>query len=489
MGSNRPYREEGSGGSARRPAGGAASRAVPAPRKAAHRLEAAHRLRPFGRSLLRRGLVLLLLLATAGCGSLQPSINVSELPANRQHDPDTVELTMWLYGSTGLEYLVERYEQEFPNVNINMIHSTYEDVHNNLQTAFASGYGAPDVCLIEVSFMERFKQFPNYFQNLAELGANEQSGKFLDWKWKQATNRDGTFVFGLPTDIGPVAVVYNPALYAAAGLPTDREELARTLATWEDFLRVGEQIKERTGKPMLDQIRTLYRIILFQAEEQYFDPVTGALIIDTNPAVREAWDMAVRASELGLSSFQTMWTPEWGRAIKGGEFATMLAPSWMLNDIKMNAPEAEGRWDITYLPEGSGNWGGSYLLIPKMSGQKEEAYAFIRWVTDPQRQLELYKSFNNFPSTPGIYGDPAIRDKTDPFFNDAPVGSIFSKLAEGVRPTYEGSKQHIVTQIIEQALDKVEGKEATPEEAWDEAMSLIDKQLKLRPGERGGMTK
>jgi len=428
---------------------------------------------------------LLLCVGLAGCGSLQPSINVSELPENRQSE-EKLELTMWLYGSTGLESLVEQYEKQYPNVKINMIHMTYEDVHNNLQTAFASGYGAPDVCLIEVSFMERFKQFPDYFENLGPLGAYDIENQYLSWKWKQATDQEGKFVYGLPTDIGPVAVVYNPKLYAAAGLPTDRERLAEAMSTWEHFLEVGQRIKEKTGKPMIDQIKTLYRMVLFQADVQYFDPHTEALIIETNPAVKQAWDVAVRASELGLSAFETSWSPEWARGIAGGEFATILSPSWMLNDIKTNAPEAEGDWDITYLPEGSGNWGGSYLTIPKMSSKKKEAYAFIRWLTDPERQLALYKTFNNFPSTPVIYEDPAIRNKTDPFFKDAPVGRIFSEIAKDVRPMYEGSKQHVVTQIMEAALDKVEERDSTPEEAWNEAMSLIHKQLGLPPWDKGG---
>jgi cellobiose transport system substrate-binding protein len=420
--------------------------------------------------------IFLVVMVTA-CGSLQPRINVSELPANQQIDEEKTELTMWLYGSSGLESLVEQYEKMNPNVKINMIHSTYEDVHNNLQTAFASGYGAPDICLIEVSFMERFKQFPDYFQNLGDLGAQSVSGQYLDWKWKQATNMEGTFVYGLPTDIGPVAVVYNLNLYKAAGLPTDRAKLAEELSTWEDFMRIGLQIKEKTGKPMIDQVRTLYRIILFQADEQYFDAETGKLIVETNPAVKEAWNVAVRASELGLSAYKVTWSPEWGRGISEGKFATILSPSWMLNDIKLNAPQAQGDWDITYLPEGSGNWGGSYLTIPQMSMKKEEAYKAIRWLTDPQQQLTLYRTFNNFPSTPGIYEDPTIQDKLDPFFNDAPVGQIFSDLAKDVRPNYEGNRQHLVNQIMEAALDKVEEREATPQEAWDEAMQLIEKQL------------
>jgi len=426
----------------------------------------------------------LLAASLAGCGSLQPSINVSELPENRQSE-EKLELNMWLYGSTGLESLVERYEAQFPNVKINLIHSTYEDVHNNLQTAFASGYGAPDVSLIEVSFMERFKQFPDYFENLGPLGAFELAPKYLSWKWKQATNADGSFVYGLPTDIGPVAVVYNPALYEAAGLPTDRERLAEAMSTWDEFLEVGLRIKEKTGKPMIDQIRTLYRMVLFQADVQYFDPDSGELIIETNPAVKEAWDVAVRASELGLSAYETSWSPEWAKGIANGEFATILSPSWMLNDIKTNAPEAMGHWDITYLPEGSGNWGGSYLTIPKMSTKKEEAFAFIRWLTDPQQQLALYKTLNNFPSTPGIYEDPAIQNKTDPFFKDAPVGRIFAGIAKDVRPTYEGSKQHVVTQIMEAALDAVEERRSTPDEAWAEAMTLVDKQLRLEPWDKG----
>lgn len=433
-------------------------------------------------------MVVLLSMTLAACGSLQPRINVSELFENRQVDEERVELTMWLYGSSGLEYLVDKYERLNSNVHINVIHSTYEDVHNNLQTAFASGYGTPDICLVEVSFMERFKQFPDYFYNLGRLGG-DLSGQYLSWKWKQATNSDGTFVYGLPTDIGPVAVVYQTELFAQAGLPTDRDQLAKAISTWEEFIDVGLQLKERTGKPMIDQIRTLFRIVLFQANEQYFDADTGKLIVESNPAVREAWDIAVRASELGLSKNLLTWSPEWGRGIVEGDFATMLSPSWMLNDIKSNAPQAQGNWDITYLPGGSGNWGGSYLMIPKMSEKEEEAYKLIAWMTHPQQQLALYKTLSNFPSTPSIYEDPVIQNKTEPFFNDAPVGEIFSDIAEEVRPTYEGSKQHLVNLIMEAALDKVETREATPDQAWEEAVVLIKAAVQLSSSDIGGTNK
>lgn len=420
--------------------------------------------------------IFMLSLALVACGSLTRNIDVLELRQNQNYEGEKVELTIWLFGSTGLEYLIEKYEELNNHIHVTVINSTFEDVHNNLQTSFASGYGVPDISLIETTFIERFKEFPEHFYNLNELG-RDRRGYFFDWKWKQATNKDGSFAYGFPTDIGPVAVVYQPHLFAEAGFPTDRDELALHLSTWQDFIDVGLQIKEKTGKPMIDHIRTLYRTILFQAPEQYFDQHTDQLIIETNPAVRRAWNIATRVSELGLSRNLQTWTPEWGRGIVDGEFATILSPSWLLKDIKLNAPGAAGRWDITYLPEGSGNWGGSFLTLPKAGKHPQEAYDLIAWLSHPNQQLALFERVNNFPSTPVIYEEPTIRNKTDSYFNFAPVGRIFTDIARKTHPTYEGATQHIINLVMEAALDDVEDRKATPDEAWENAIMTIKQEL------------
>jgi cellobiose transport system substrate-binding protein len=274
-------------------------------------------------------------------------------------------------------------------------------------------------------------------------------------------------------------MVYRTDLFEQSGLPTDREEVAKLISTWDDFVEVGKKVKAATGQAMLDKVNTFYRMVLSQAEEQYFDRATGKLIIETNPSVREAWDDAAELAELGLSANLKLWKPEWGSGIAGGDFAVMLTPSWMLNDIKSNAPHAEGKWDITSLPGGGGNWGGSFLTLPKEGDHPREAYELIKWLTDPQQQLTVYKDRSNFPSAPDIYDDPAIQNKRDPYFGDTPIGEIYSQLARKVRPVYEGPRQHIINTIIESALDKVEDKEATPEEAWNEAMDLIKRQFNL----------
>jgi cellobiose transport system substrate-binding protein len=421
--------------------------------------------------------IMVIFMFIVGCGHLPNSIDISEISLPDEGDKAEVELTVWLWPGTALESLIEEYEQAHPDLRINIVTYEYEVVHNKLQTSFATGLGAPDVSLIEVSFIERFKGFDDYFYNLGNFGASDLKKQYLDWKWQQAVSVDQSFIFGLPTDIGPMVMAYRPDLFKEAGLPIDRDEVSERLKTWDDFLEAGRQVKQRTGKAMVDNIIIIYRMILGQAEQQYFEKENGQLIVETNPDVKKAWDYAVKAKQMELSAGLPTWDTVWGAGMTKGDFAVKLLPAWMLDMVKTHAPGISGQWDVTSSPEGGGNWGGSFLTLPKEGSHPEEAFELIKWLTDPVQQLRFFSAGNNFPSTPVIYDDVAIQGSRDEYFGNAPVGKILSEAAKDVKPVYEGPKQHIVSTIMESALDKVELNEATPEEAWSEAMKLIEKQL------------
>lgn len=429
-------------------------------------------------------IVLAFLLSASACS--QGAAIVSH--GSRSNDAEPTALTIWLWPGSGYEDPIRRYDEMVADVKIEIVRFDFQDLHDNLQTAFAAGYGAPDLVLIEMSYMERFKRFPGYFYNLRELSPPPDEDKFLEWKWRQAASADGTFVFGLPTDIGPMVMAFRVSLYGLAGLPLDREELADLLSDWDAFFERSVELRNKTGKPMIDNIATLYRVILGQAEAQYFDEATGAFIGDRNPAVRKAWDYAVFAKEAGLSAGLSQPTSEWARGMEQGHFATLLAPSWMLSYVTENSPGAVRQWNITQLPGGSGNWGGSFLTIPKESAHPAEAYRLIRWLTDEPQQLELFKTSNIFPALPALYDNPVIRDKRDGFFMGAPVGELLSEAAKTVRPVYEGPYQYIVHDIMDAALMNVENGLLSGDRAWEDAMTQIRKTLaeKQHPRWRGG---
>ena len=82
----------------------------------------------------------------------------------------------------------------------------------------------------------------------ARARAADLEGRWLDWKEKGATDSEGNLI-GYGTDIGPEGVCYRSDLFAAAGLPTDRDEVAKLLqGDWANYFKVGADYTAKTGK-------------------------------------------------------------------------------------------------------------------------------------------------------------------------------------------------------------------------------------------------
>ena len=89
----------------------------------------------------------------------------------------------------------------------------------------------------------------------------------------------------------------------------------------------------------------------------------------------------------------------------------------------------------------------------------------------------MFKKFGLYPSTLTSYKDPAVADYKDPFFNNAPVGSIYTAGALQLKPIFEGKKQRAIDNIFGQALSRVAIGKQTPAAAWQQALSEIKKSV------------
>ncbi|WP_373229213.1 ABC transporter substrate-binding protein [Cohnella sp.] len=427
--------------------------------------------------LIRLALVFVMALTLAACSGKEDSSNIpSAAKSNDELSGEKVTLDMWLFTGTGMEPFIEQYQKDHPNIKVNIQRQEYADHHNGLMTALAAGGGVPDVAVVEISYIDKFKSDPSKFNNLADMGAKDFIGNFLDWKLVQASSQDGQFIYGIPTDIGPMAIMFRTDLFQQAGLPTTTEEVSALLPSWEKYLEIGKTIKSKTGKPMTYAAEALFFVIRGQGKLQYFDD-KGNLIADTNPDIKRAWDISVKAAQEGLTAEISAWTPEWGAGMNNGDFATVLAPAWMMGFMKANAPDSSGKWNIALMPEGSGNWGGSFLTIPKESKHPKEAYDLIKYLTSPETQLELFKKNGNFPSTPDIYSDPAIVNFKDTFYGDAEIGKIYAEAAKKVLPVYYGPDYDKVNAALIQALWNVEKNGVNPEETFRKGIETAKRDL------------
>lgn len=394
--------------------------------------------------------------------------------ADGNGDGDEIELTMWLWPGFGVTELLEEYEEENPGITINLQEADYSDVHQNLITALAAGSGAPDISGIDEGYLDRMMENPDHFHNLVDLGGEELEDVYLDFKWEQATNPEGDFIIGVPTDVGPMVMAYRTDIFEEAGLPTDPDEVAAMMGTWEEYIEAGEQLYEETGTYMFNNLSDLYTAVLEQGSPQYFDE-DDTFIAEESERNQYAWDTAVSAVD--ISANIERHTTEWGAGVAAGEFATVLLPPWMLQNIKNDAPDTEGLWNVTNMPEGSGNFGGSFLSIPAESDYPEEAYDLATWLMAPEQQLRIFEESGPFPSIPEVYDEPSIQELEDEFFTRPDLGALYAEAAEEIVYAYKGSYHDSVGELFQDALGTVEDGNNTPEEAWQNAIEEAERQI------------
>jgi cellobiose transport system substrate-binding protein len=388
---------------------------------------------------------------------------------------ENATLRVNVFGNFGYEDLYKQFEADHPGVKI--VETSEGDLGNyntQLTQRIAAGSGAGDVVAIEEGQVISMLEAADKFVNFQDHGSNDQTDQWLDWKYKQATTPDGDTTIGLGTDVGGLAMCYRKDLFEQAGLPTDRDEVSALWPTWDDFTDVGKQFKagikdDKIG--FLDSVTNTYNSILMQSGDHTYYDTDNTLVLEENPAVKDAWDQSVEMIDAGISAQLKSFSDEWNAGFKNGTFATVACPAWMTGYITEQAGDDNaGKWDIAAIPGGGGNWGGSFLAVPKQSKNQELAVELVQFLTSAEGQMAAFDEVGNLPSNPTLYDDPAVLEKTNDYFNGAPVGQIFVAGASALEPVYLGPKNVPVRDAVENALRSVESGQRTSEEGWEAAV-------------------
>ncbi|MFC3501570.1 ABC transporter substrate-binding protein [Micromonospora krabiensis] len=394
-----------------------------------------------------------------------------------------ITLTVDVFGQFGYEQLYQEYMAAHPGVKIveRGTGSNLDEYSPKLTQWLAAGKGAGDVVAIEEGLLVEYKANPGNFVNLLDHGAAELKGNFLEWKWNQGLTADGKQLIGLGTDVGGIAMCYRKDLFAKAGLPTERDEVSKLWPTWQDYIATGEKFKAaNTGAAFLDGATNTFNTILLQTAGNttgysYYDTGNN-LVVDSNPAVKQAYDTTMDIIDSGLSGKYGSWSEEWVSAFKQSKFATIACPAWMTGVIEGNAgPAAKDKWDIAKVPGNGGNWGGSFLAVPKQSKHQAEAIELAKFLTSAKGQIGAFKAKGPLPSSPQALDDPAIANATNAYLSGAPVGQIFAAGAKSLKPVYMGPKNQAVRTEVENAVRTVDLGQRSPEQGWTDAVTNAKK--------------
>lgn len=388
---------------------------------------------------------------------------------------EQITLTVATFNEFGYADLYKQYMDEHPNIKIvEKKAATSEEARTNMTTKLAAGSGLSDIEAIEIDWLPELLQYPDKFVNLADDSVQGRWGEFVE---KSATAADGTLI-GYGTDTGPEAVCYRQDLFEAAGLPSDREEVAELLggdnATWEKYFEVGKQYVDATGKAWFDGAVATYQGMINQQSNAYEELDGTVKNLANNSDVKALYDQVLKASvDDNLSAHLSQWSDDWVNAFQNDGFATMLCPAWMTTVIEGNAAGVTG-WNMAdVFPGGGGNWGGSYLTVPAQGANTDAAKELANWLTAPEQTAKVFTTVGNYPSQVEAQANPDVQGAVNAFFNDAPTGEIFKDRAAAITVIpFKGPNYFSIHQAVQNALTRVDvDKTDDAASSWEGALS------------------
>jgi cellobiose transport system substrate-binding protein len=413
-------------------------------------------------------------LPLAGCGSL------GQDSAGSDGDAAPITLTVSTFNDFGYtDEMLAEYTKEHPNVTVKQVVApTSDEARLQMLKAFTTGDGSElaDVVAVEVDWLTEAMKHPELFEDMTDAAVTD---RWVDWKVAQATTPDGKLL-GYGTDIGPEAICYRADLFEQAGLPSDREAVAELLggkkATWERYFEVGRQFAAQSDVAWFDGATGTFQGMINQLPAAFEDPAT-ALPTDlaANSEVRAVYDSITTAINDGLSAGLVQWSPEWAAGFQEEAFATMLCPGWMMGPIESFSEGVQG-WDVANVfPGGGGNWGGSFLTVPSAGAHPAEAKELAAWLTAPEQQTKAFVTAGTFPSQIEAQGSEAVQGYANPFFNNAPVGKIFTERARSIAGApYKGPYYFAIRDEVNNALTSVDVGTSGPEIAWNNAVQTVE---------------
>ena len=395
--------------------------------------------------------------------------------------PTFAQQTLTVAGFPNLTELIQEaatlYEEQNPDVNIEVVSKEFADHHTALLTALASGAGTPDVTAIEIGFISQFASAGGLVDlSQAPYNAGDVTGDLVDYALEQATTSDGRLI-AIPTDLGPGTMFYRRDILEQLG--TTPEEIGQS---WDSYIKFGRALKEQ-GLALIPNAARVYHAYIRsnapEGEGLYFD-AEGNPVVNSQRFV-EAFELAKTIRDEGMDLNANDWSPEWAAAFQDGQAATELFGFWLTGWLESTVPDTTGLWGVTTLPaESYVSWGGSFYAIPEQSDNKELAWDFIQFLTtNPDTQMLAFETISAFPSDTAVYDNPVFGEPVA-FLGDQKAYQVAIDIADKITGQPVNPNDNLADEIVGDQLTQVltQGKEISA--ALEEAQMLIERRVSRR---------
>lgn len=259
---------------------------------------------------------------------------------------------------------------------------SWGDAHSKYLTSIA-GDVSPDIASMGLTWGMEFgelgalvdmrKEFP---EDLAGLEKKIFPG-ILE------STRIGEKVFGVPFDLSQHIMYYRTDIVPSAP------------KNWEEFLSVLQDLKFKQKGAVLDwgSLEWIgYAPFLWQAGGDFYNADMTKVTLDTPEAAR-ALEYMGELYKNGVPKTQVPLE----QGMRTGDYPLAISGNWKIISLLAGAPEIKGKWKIAMLPKGPADKstafiGGRIMSVFSRSRMKNEAWEFIKFLFEPENQVEIYKA-------------------------------------------------------------------------------------------------
>ena len=360
------------------------------------------------------------------------------------------EVTVWAMGTEGekLGVLAKEFMAANPDIKVKVTPIAWDVAHDKLITAVA-GNKTPDISQMGTTWMGEFAQTGS----LEPVPDDIDTSQFFEGARDTAVV-DGT-TYGVPWYVETRLLYYRSDLAKKAGVTPPE--------TWDDLKAAARAMKEKAGAK--------YGISLAPNNWQEFLPFVwqnGGDVIEDNemtfdtPEVVEALDFYKSFFADGLTADSVPEGFDVTQGFIAGTHPMFFSGPWHMSLIEeQGGAKLKGKWDIAPMPEketGTSFVGGSDLVVFNGSGNKEAAWAFVKYLLKPDVQRKWYETVSDLPAVQSAWDQGELA-------NDPHLQLFGEQLKDAKSPPPIAKWEQIASEVVNAELEKATVGGASAEQA------------------------
>lgn len=365
------------------------------------------------------------------------------------------------------EVLIPLFEESHPNIHVESVPYPYDGFRQALLTAAAGGEG-PDLVRLDIIWSPEFAE-QGILAELDTVMPDFQEYADAVFPGPLSTNLYNGHYYGLPLDTNTRVFIYNPALYAEAGIEAPPETIDDLRAQCEAVTALGEgyYVFSDGGTSGWNLLPWIWS---FGGDLTDAEMTTSTGYVNSEQSVA-ALEFLREMIETGCFSdgFIGSGIDSWG-GFFGNTIASMLEGPWLYPTQEGQYPDFEV--GAAVMPAGEGGHvsvvGGENIILMANSDQQEAALEFMRFTQSPEYQLEMSK-----------VGQLTVLSALleDEYFTEHPYYGVFLEQLQTARARTPHPSYTQIEEVLSEAAQLALRGEVSTQEALDMAAEEIDSLL------------